>query len=254
MSRTALVANLLVAALAAAWGALVLLDRLVQREEVTTRALVLAPDGRLVLDAAAGEVVVRATSGKPRLTLKGDRGLFGAAGLEVKRMGDGRLEVVTSCPAISLGLSCGGSLEVLVPAGSSVDLDTGSGSIDVRRIRGGVVAETGSGSVRLEDVGGPVVRADTGSGQIDGVGVAATRLEVETGSGSIDLAATGPLDDVSAQTGSGDIDLVVPDEVYDVNTETGSGDLDVTVRADTASPRRLRARTGSGALTVRPAR
>lgn len=254
MRRLVIVSTLAFGGLFAAYGALLLLDLLARHEIRTSQALVLQAGGGLELQTGSGDVTVQAAGGAPRIEASSNRGLFdGGSAARIVQDASGRLSVRTDCDFPSSLFSCRGNLRVLVPSGTAVEVGAGSGDVDVDGIRGGVVADTGSGNVRLENVGGPDVRVETGSGDISGGGLTAMRLRGETGSGNVELTATGAPDDVFVDTGSGDVEMTVPDETYDVGTQTGSGDQQVTVRSDSRAPRRLRVQTGSGNVTVRPA-
>jgi hypothetical protein len=104
------------------------------------------------------------------------------------------------------------SYEITVPADTTLEASTGSGSIAVGAITGPAAVKSGSGSVSVGRVGGSVTAA-TGSGSIKVDGAAS--LEAATGSGSITAAAVaGP---TKAHSGSGSITI----------TQAGKGDVDV---------------------------
>lgn len=247
MRRGVIVLTLFLGGLAAAWGALVLLDLLARSERVSSRPLDVR--GGLVLETGSGDLEVVAGPGPPRLEIRSVRGLFGGPGTRVERA-DGRLEVRTNCTG-PFELSCSGSLRVLVPPGTRVALGTGSGEITVRGMQDGVAAETGSGDIRLVDVAGSEVSADTGSGEVQGTGVAADTVRTETGSGDVRMVLARPPRDLFVDTGSGEVDLRLPDVGYRVETDTGSGDEQVGVRQDPGATRSLRVETGSGDIRVR---
>lgn len=252
MRRPLIVATLLFGGLVAVWGALVLLDLMARTEERSVRPLDLR-GGALSLRTDSGDLEVVAAAGPARLEVRSTTGLFGGPGTRVSPGDDGALFVQTNCTG-PFSLSCSGSLRVLVPPGTRVTLSTGSGELDVRGTRGGVLASTGSGDIDLTDVAGADVVAETGSGDVTGRGMDARRLRAKTGSGEVGVALVRPPEDVVVDTGSGDADLRVPDAGYAFALDTGSGDERVGVRQDPASPRRIRMTTGSGDITVRPAR
>lgn len=103
--------------------------------------------------------------------------------------------------------------DVTVPAQTTVDARSGSGSVDVGDLEGPVEAHSGSGSIVVGRVAGAVV-ASTGSGGIDVRG--ARSLEARAGSGSIE--ATGIGGPVTAHSGSGGVHV----------EHVGQGDLDVS--------------------------
>jgi DUF4097 and DUF4098 domain-containing protein YvlB len=132
------------------------------------------------------------------------------------------------------------SYDVVVPAGTRLRSQTGSGSQLVQGIQGPVKASIGSGSVKVENIGDEV-RAETGSGdvQVDSVKGA---THASTGSGSIRLTGIG--NSFVASTGSGNIKLEQTG-AGDGKVETGSGSVELqNVRGA------LRVRTGSGDITV----
>lgn len=155
-------------------------------------------------------------------------------------LSDGRLKV-GHFKDKSLAKQVSISYEITVPADTEVVADTGSGSIKVTDIAAPVSADTGSGSVKLENIGGPV-RADTGSGSIHANGVAGA-FEADTGSGSVYLLQTAP-GDVEVDTGSGSAEL--KGVVGAVHADTGSGR--VTIEGRQEGPWEVD--TGSGSVRI----
>ncbi len=92
------------------------------------------------------------------------------------------------------------SYEITVPADTTVQAHSGSGSLGVQGVRAEVQAQTGSGEIRVRDVGGRS-HVQTGSGSIRAENVAAP-FYAHTGSGDIEAELTGS-GDVDVQTGSG---------------------------------------------------
>ncbi|MEM0961918.1 MAG: DUF4097 family beta strand repeat-containing protein [Bacteroidota bacterium] len=120
------------------------------------------------------------------------------------------------------------SVTVEIPQRYSVDLDVGSGEIQLASIVGDARIDTGSGNVDVETIDGRAILIDTGSGN-----VRAERLRGE----------------VRIDTGSGDVE-VGSVEGGPLTIDTGSGDVDVALRTDASA----RFDTGSGDVTVRLAR
>ena len=94
-------------------------------------------------------------------------------------------------------------LEVRMPEGLHLEIDDGSGSIDIGNVRGDIMLEDGSGSLDMEKVGGNV--------------------EIEDGSGSISVSGVGG--DLVIKDGSGGI--TVRDVNGSVTVDDGSGSIDV---------------------------
>ncbi len=131
------------------------------------------------------------------------------------------------------------SYDVTVPAETKIAGRTGSGSIDIGDVTGPVDAHSGSGSVTIGRVAGGVV-ASAGSGSIRVSGAAS--LEARTGSGSIQAAAiAGP---ATAKSGSGSVSLAQAGK-GDVDASAGSGSVRVS-GVDGAA----RVRSGSGSVTI----
>lgn len=112
-------------------------------------------------------------------------------------------------------------LKVELPKGMSVEIDDGSGSIEVRDV-GDLDIDDGSGSIEVTNAGN--TRIDDGSGSIDINGLRGD-LEIEDGSGRIDVrdvAGTVRVDD-----GSGSVEITrVGGSVIIV--DDGSGSIRVT--------------------------
>jgi len=67
-----------------------------------------------------------------------------------------------------------------------VKAETGSGSIELRNVHGGLHAETGSGSIKAAGTPAAPWKLETGSGSIElWTGDAGMTIDAETGSGSI---------------------------------------------------------------------
>lgn len=113
------------------------------------------------------------------------------------------------------------SLEVRVPEGLHLDVDDGSGSIDIENTRGDISLDDGSGSLTMKDVGGEVEIED-GSGSISVSGVGGD-ISINDGSGSIDVR--GVAGSVTIDDGSGSIDVRDVEEDL-IIVDDGSGGLD----------------------------
>jgi DUF4097 and DUF4098 domain-containing protein YvlB len=118
-------------------------------------------------------------------------------------------------------------LEIVVPANSSVRVDTGAGEVDVRGVRGQIDIHSGAGQVDVRDASG-TVQVDLGAGRIlyDGT----------------------PQGDCRFQTGVGEVVLRLP-ESPDVRVDlgTGIGAVDVEFDVDgSVSPRSVKGIIGDG--------
>jgi hypothetical protein len=110
-------------------------------------------------------------------------------------------------------------LDVRLPRRLALDVDDGSGDLEISGCDNGLRLEDGSGDARLSDIKDRV-KIDDGSGDLylSAVGGA---VEIEDGSGDIELKAAGG--DVAITDGSGEI--AVSQAGGSVTIEDGSGDI-----------------------------
>jgi hypothetical protein len=133
------------------------------------------------------------------------------------------------------------TLNIRAPAGTVLDLKTGSGNVEVSGIKSGAKVHTGSGNVVAHDMTGGV-DLQTGSGSVSAVTILGS-LQVDTGSGRVDVE--GVVGEINARTGSGGMD--VRTSAGPVRLETGSGGINYqgTPEGD------CRFQTGSGGISLR---
>jgi hypothetical protein len=140
------------------------------------------------------------------------------------------------------GLSnCWVKLEITAPAGTYLDVQTGSGSVDVSQVGNGAKIDTGSGRVTVRGLEG-VVTLHTGSGGVEARNIRGS-ISADTGSGGIEIHDL--VGDLKAHTGSGGID--VTNASGRAEMETGSGGIDYQGQPESL----CHARTGSGTITLR---
>ena len=114
------------------------------------------------------------------------------------------------------------NLTVEVPQPLALDINDGSGSIEIRDIEGDIILDDGSGSLTIERVRGRVeVEDGSGSIEIDDV---EGDLKVDDGSGSLTIRRITGSVEVTDGSGSITIDTVSKD-VY--IRESGSGGLTI---------------------------
>jgi DUF4097 and DUF4098 domain-containing protein YvlB len=123
-------------------------------------------------------------------------------------------------------------LDVKVPMGMAVNIDDGSGSIDVVDVGGDVTIDDGSGSIDVTNVAN--LKIDDGSGSID-ISQAAGDVSIVDGSGSISVKhVTGSvtIDDSSGSIKVSDVekDFIVVD---DGSGSVSFSDVRGTVDAET---------------------
>lgn len=116
-----------------------------------------------------------------------------------------RLDFTVEVPAsLPVEINDGsGSIEVRGVA--AVEIEDGSGEIEIASVAGSVSIDDGSGEIEIENVGGPV-RITDGSGEIDVENVRGDVVIEDDGSGEIEIAMVGG-SVLIENDGSGSIDV-----------------------------------------------
>jgi DUF4097 and DUF4098 domain-containing protein YvlB len=151
------------------------------------------------------------------------------------------------------------SYELVVPAQTKLRTQSGSGDLTAEGVSGPADATSGSGSLRLSNIGGEVhartgsgdivlksiqgaARTSSGSGSIHALGIAGG-LTASTGSGDVRLEQTAA-GDVEIGTGSGSVEIHGAKGSVHINTGSGS------IEAEGEPAGEWKLRTGSGDVTV----
>lgn len=130
----------------------------------------------------------------------------------------------------------------------ALDIDAGSGGVEVREARGPrLTVDVGSGSVRLTEVRSDRCRIDTGSGGVSGSGVGCAAFDLDVGSGSVRLADAA-MDEVMIDTGSGSVDLGLRSSPRRMRVESGSGSITLALPASYGAT--VDVDTGSGGIST----
>jgi hypothetical protein len=114
--------------------------------------------------------------------------------------GSGEIDIAGLTSALKLE---DGSGSVYIDGGSSLIIDDGSGEIDVKNISGDITVDDGSGSTVIKDTGGDIYIKD-GSGGIKVLNTSGT-VTIDDGSGGIFVQEAGGL--VIEESGSGDLEI-----------------------------------------------
>jgi hypothetical protein len=129
-----------------------------------------------------------------------------------------------------------------------LNIDAGSGGVEVRDARGGRVSvDNGSGGVLLEGIDSDDCSVDTGSGGVTGTGVGCRRFNLDVGSGGVRLLES-TMSEVSIDAGSGGIELDLRSSPRSLSIESGSGS--VTLRVPDGYSASVDIETGSGSIST----
>jgi len=214
-------------------------------EEVRDLSLDAAGISQLTINAGAGSMDVTGVKGLDKISVKAtivvpDEDEDDAVRVIEKRIrlsleknaGDANLDAWFESGLMSFGSSPYIALEVSVPQGMAVNIDDGSGSIDIVDLAGDLTIDDGSGSIDIKNVAH--VRIDDGSGSIDLVS-ATGDVSIVDGSGSISVKHV--QGSVTIDDGSGSIDVSdIDSDLIIVDDGSGSlrfSDIRGTVDADT---------------------
>ena len=190
----------------------------------------IGPRGRFSLRQASGEITIRGVEGGvARVRSLDDRALGDIFDIEI---GEGRLELRQK-ERFGLGLkmfrSESAELEIVVPHGATVAVDSASADIEVSDLDGVKQVRTASGDVQLRRLAGP--------------------LEVQTVSGDIDLEGQAPID-LALRSVSGDVRVRVP-KLRRLDMTTTSGDLWLDAELGGDGPFALRSISGDATIVGR---
>jgi len=140
----------------------------------------------------------------------------------------------TELKAVAKGNNCEVDFDIVVPRQLTLELDSGSGEIDVKGAAGKISFSTGSGEVDLEAISSAELKGHTGNGDIE---VGYTHLPAK---GFIDL-----------KTGNGDASIWAPtDSGVAVSATTGNGSVVNQFRPNPAADFKLSVNTGNGKIRL----
>lgn len=186
-------------------------------EYTEVRELKLDVDGleSLVIEAGAGSMDVRGVAGLDSIVVNATvvvadagekeaiRFIEKKMRLSLDRIGDhAKLDSWFEQGFFGRGSNARIELDISVPTGIDINVDDGSGSIDISDISAAVSIDDGSGSIELKNV--TDIQIDDGSGSID-IANASGDVSIVDGSGSITVRSVGG--SVTIDDGSGGIDV-----------------------------------------------
>jgi DUF4097 and DUF4098 domain-containing protein YvlB len=133
-------------------------------------------------------------------------------------------------------------------------IQSGSGNLLTNRVTGPGKVRGGSGNVRIGEIGG-ALSVNVGSGQVE-VGVAHEIVRIRSGSGTTVIEAADRDVDIASSSGTVTVGLRAGQQAR-LDVATGSGRLNTEMPVQDSAPTgpaiTIRARTGSGDITVRRA-
>jgi hypothetical protein len=144
--------------------------------------------------------------------------------------------------------SISGSVEIRQLDGL-LSVDVGSGEVIVEQMQGReILIDTGSGAVELSDCRSERINIDTGSGRVVIENASGEKLLVDTGSGGVRARGV-DVESATIDTGSGAVDLELSGMGRGrFEIDTGSGGINLELPPDASAE--IRAESGSGGIRV----
>jgi DUF4097 and DUF4098 domain-containing protein YvlB len=127
----------------------------------------------------------------------------------------------------------------------SLSLDTGSGGAKITNADGDLTIDSGSGEVTISKVKGSFLKLDSGSGDIRADAITVDKADLDSGSGEVTITGLGART-ISLDSGSGDVDLGLTGDVDRLDIDSGSGS--VTLRIPSTLGAELDIDAGSGGV------
>jgi hypothetical protein len=167
---------------------------------------------------AEAEILFERRGGRLIVERKKERDL----GLSRLTKGYVSIDIEVGLPSdVHLDVNTGSGDVEIADRGGRVDINTGSGDVEVGEADGGLKVNTGSGDVTIE-AARHAVRLSTGSGDVS-VGGIGGGASVHTGSGDVTIGKVAG--DVGVSTGSGDVEI--SNSMGSIDAHTSSGDVDL---------------------------
>lgn len=188
---------------------------------------------RLAVKNGLGEVTVReAAEGEPASISASRTWGLRTATTEVATSGE-TATLTGRCPG-ALPDSCRTDWHVVVPAGTTLSIENGVGTIELLDTSGDISARSGVGEVTVVDS-----RSET--------------IELEVGVGGSEISAAEAPRDVRVRNGVGDVTVAVPTtESYRIRYEGPSGELTNRIGDDPRAQRIIDVQAGVGQVRLEP--
>lgn len=170
----------------------------------------------------AGELNIVGVKGLTQVKVQADIYHYQGQSAELTLVKDGKSALLKAGfdSSISFNRSPYIDLTIQVPARFALNIDDGSGPIDIRQVNANITLDDGSGSINIE--GGKNLAITDGSGSISLAKIDGN-INLDDGSGAIDI--TQVKGNVAVEDGSGSLSISNVSGV--VTIDDGSGDINV---------------------------
>lgn len=166
------------------------------------------------------------------------------------KVDEGVLKIQGDCGGLRLG-GCSVDYNVVVPSDVPVKVINGGGAVALDGVKADVAISTKTGTVMLEKSYGRV-EVETDTGAVKGTAVSSLDVMVKTDSAQVDLRFAASPKNVDVESQAGAVHIAVPKTAtnYQVDVSSQSGKTVTDIARDGNSPFSIKARSGSGDVTV----
>jgi hypothetical protein len=163
---------------------------------------------------------------------------------------NGVLYLRASCAAISNFCSVG--YDVQVPPGTDLRLRSHGDDVRIEGVDGAIEARSSGGPVTVIGGRGPL-RLDSSGGDVTVADGRSTDIEATSAGGGVSIDLDAAPTRIDATSWAGDVTVQLPrtESSFAVDASSSGGSSDVQVRTDPAAPRRIRAHSSGGDVSVR---
>jgi hypothetical protein len=161
-----------------------------------------------------------------------------------------QLSIEAACSGISIG-DCSTSVNVTVPAGAAVEVDSSDSNVTVNGISGPLDLQSSDGDVTVAGDTGPL-HLSSSDGNVQGTDLSSSAVTASSDDGSISLTfATAPRT-ITGSSSNGNIAVRLPrgPASYLVSASSDNGTRSVDVHTDSTSSRHVSVDSNNGDVSV----
>ncbi|QBD79902.1 hypothetical protein EPA93_29550 [Ktedonosporobacter rubrisoli] len=204
---------------------------IVKHSELPVRSFTLANHGTLRFDGGAGNLRIHGEPGNSIVV----HATSNVIGLQAPEITEAQVSYSQDGNAVAIRSQDSSGLlgvryidfDITVPTALDMDLEVGSGNIDISNLKGNLAIKTGSGNLQARAINGQDAFSSGSGNIVVEQGQVSGRTMLKSGSGNIRLdAALDPSGSYELSTGSGNITLALPaNSSFHLNASTDSGNL-----------------------------
>lgn len=138
-----------------------------------------------------------------------------------------------------------------VPATAAIEVQTQSGSIDLRNFAASIRLSSSAGAIHVDRVAGDSIDLATSAGPVTASSLTVREAALRSSAGGVTASFKIPPEVVDTASEAGSVEVRIPRGNYAIDATSASGSVTVTgVVNDLTSGRRITARSSAGAVRV----